>query len=97
MKTDYIRHKKWIRLLAQMTLDEKIGQMTQVRHFDDIVEGDIKSKFIGSVIHTQGPLTGATAAGWQNKFIELQKQALSTRLAHTLVVWCRRRARSEYL
>ncbi len=67
-------------LLTRMTLDEKIGQMTQVRHFDDISEEDIASKFIGSIIHTQGPLPGETAMEWQEKFTELQKKALSTRL-----------------
>jgi beta-glucosidase len=67
-------------LLSQMTLDEKIGQMSQVRHFDDISPDDIKSKLIGSVIHTQGPLPGKDAEAWQAKFSELQKQALSTRL-----------------
>ena len=72
-------------LLAQMTLDEKIGQMTQVRHFDDITLEDIKTRFIGSVIHTQGPLPGKDAAEWQAKFTELQKQALSTRLAIPLL------------
>ncbi len=72
-------------LLAQMTLEEKVGQMTQVRHFDDISDNDIASKFIGSVIHTQGPLPGKGAAEWQSKFIELQKQALSTRLAIPLL------------
>lgn len=67
-------------LLAQMTLEEKIGQMTQVRHFDDITLGDIKSKFIGSIIHTQGPTPGNDAAEWQAKFVQLQWLALSTRL-----------------
>ena len=43
-------------LLALMTLDEKIGQMTQVRHFADLgSDNEIATKFIGSVIHTQGP------------------------------------------
>ena len=67
-------------LLQQMTLDEKIGQMTQVRHFDDITLDEIKTKFIGSIIHTQGPTPGRDAAEWQAKFTELQKLALSTRL-----------------
>lgn len=67
-------------LLSQMTLEEKIGQMSQVRHFDDITPEDIKGKFIGSVIHTQGSVPGKTAEEWQEKFSELQKQALSTRL-----------------
>jgi beta-glucosidase len=68
-----------------MTLDEKIGQMTQVRHFDDIVDEDISNKYIGSVIHTQGPTPGADAKDWQNRFIELQKRALSTRLGIPLL------------
>ena len=60
--------KKVAALIAQMTLEEKIGQMTQVRHFDDISEEDVASKFIGSIIHTQGPLPGANAKEWQEKF-----------------------------
>jgi beta-glucosidase len=72
-------------LLAKMTLEEKIGQMTQVRHFDDIEEDDITTRFIGSVIHTQGPLPGADAEEWQAKFIRLQKKALSTRLGIPLL------------
>ncbi|QQS50219.1 MAG: glycoside hydrolase family 3 C-terminal domain-containing protein [Bacteroidota bacterium] len=77
--------RKIEKLLAQMTLDEKIGQMTQVRHFADITDEDIASKFIGSVIHTDGPAPGEDAAGWQQRFIELQKQALSTRLGIPLL------------
>lgn len=72
-------------LISKMTLEEKIGQMSQVRHFDDITPEDIKTKHIGSVIHTQGPLPGKTAAEWQEKFSELQRQALSTRLKIPLV------------
>lgn len=77
--------KKVDSLLALMTLEEKIGQMSQVRHFWDIQEDDIASKFIGSVIHTEGPAPGATALEWQNKFTQLQKQALSTRLGIPLL------------
>jgi len=80
INTDQIIEQKVDSLLAQMTLDEKIGQMTQVRHFDDITIDEIKTKFIGSIIHTQGPTPGNDAAEWQAKFVELQKVALSTRL-----------------
>ncbi len=80
IKTDLAIEQKVESLLAQMTLDEKIGQMTQVRHFDDITIDEIKTKFIGSIIHTQGPTPGNDAAEWQAKFMELQKVALSTRL-----------------
>ena len=72
-------------LIAVMTIDEMIGQMTQVRHFDDISADDVETRFIGSVIHTQGPLPGETAADWQAKFTGLQKQALSTRLGIPLL------------
>ncbi|WP_245833613.1 glycoside hydrolase family 3 protein [Nonlabens spongiae] len=74
-------------LLAIMTLDEKIGQMTQVRHFWDL-ESDslVTSKFIGSIIHTQGGDPGKTVKDWQNRFIELQKRALQTRLGIPLLL-----------
>lgn len=73
-------------LLKSMTLEEKIGQMSQVRHFWDISENDIAKKFIGSVIHTQGVNPGVTAKEWQHKFIKLQKEALSTRLGIPLLI-----------
>jgi len=72
-------------LMALMTLEEKIGQMTQVRHFDSITDDEIATKFIGSVIHTNGPTPGEDAAGWQAKFVSLQKKALSSRLGIPLL------------
>jgi len=72
-------------LMALMTLEEKIGQMTQVRHFDSITDDEIATKFIGSVIHTNGPAPGEDAAGWQAKFVSLQKKALSSRLGIPLL------------
>jgi beta-glucosidase len=74
-------------LLALMTLEEKIGQMSQVRHFNDISsDNDITNKFIGSVIHTDGPTPGASAEEWQARFKSLQKKALSTRLGIPLLL-----------
>ncbi len=72
-------------LLTLMTLEEKIGQMTQVRHFDSITDDEIATKFIGSVIHTDGPAPGVDAVGWQAKFVSLQKKALSSRLGIPLL------------
>jgi beta-glucosidase len=72
-------------LLKLMTLEEKIGQMTQIRHFEDSADEHITDKFIGSIIHTQGPLPGETALDWQNRFKELQQKALSTRLGIPLL------------
>lgn len=72
-------------LLKLMTLEEKIGQMSQIRHFEESADVHISDKFIGSVIHTQGPTPGETALDWQKRFIELQKKALSTRLGIPLL------------
>ncbi|MDX5477216.1 MAG: glycoside hydrolase family 3 protein, partial [Cyclobacteriaceae bacterium] len=85
IKLDTVIEHKIEELLSQMTLDEKIGQMSQVRHFDDISLEDVKTKFIGSVIHTQGPLPGNDAAEWQAKFTEMQQEALNTRLGIPLL------------
>lgn len=72
-------------LLKQMTLEEKIGQMSQIRHFEVSADAHVTKKFIGSIIHTQGPTPGETALDWQKRFIELQKKALSTRLGIPLL------------
>jgi beta-glucosidase len=72
-------------LLKLMTLEEKIGQMSQIRHFEEAADEHITSKFIGSIIHTQGRNPGKTALDWQKRFIELQKKALSTRLGIPLL------------
>ena len=72
-------------LLKLMTLEEKIGQMTQIIHFEESAEESVTSKFLGSIIHTQGPFPGETALEWQNKFIALQKKAISTRLGIPLL------------
>jgi beta-glucosidase len=85
LKKESTLEQKVDSLLALMTLEEKIGQMTQVRHFDDITDADITTKFIGSVIHTQGPTPGENALGWQERFVALQKKALSTRLGIPLL------------
>ena len=72
-------------LLKSMTLEEKIGQMSQIRHFEEGVDADITEKFIGSIIHTQGKNPGKSALDWQKRFKKLQKKALSTRLGIPLL------------
>ncbi|WP_397446873.1 glycoside hydrolase family 3 protein [Polaribacter sp. R77954] len=72
-------------LLKQMTLEEKIGQMSQIRHFEESADAHVTEKFIGSIIHTQGPTPGETAIDWQKRFMALQKKALSTRLGIPLL------------
>ena len=83
--SDMIIEQKVEALLKQMTLDEKIGQMSQIRHFEENADAHISEKFIGSVIHTQGPTPGNSAKEWQKRFIELQKKALATRLGIPLL------------
>src|SRR5574344_1238337 len=52
-------------LLSRMTLEEKIGQMTQIER-GNIQDGDIGKYYLGSILSGGGstPSTN-TAAGWQ--------------------------------
>jgi len=68
-------------LLARMTLEEKIGQMTQIER--SVATADVMKKyFIGSVLSGGGsvPAPNASTATWINLVDGLQKGALSTRL-----------------
>jgi beta-glucosidase len=71
-------------LLKQMTLDEKIGQMTQVDS-EALVnhKGDVGKYFLGSVLSGGGsdpPKKDNTAQAWANFYDGFQKEALKTRL-----------------
>jgi len=73
-------------LVAQMTIDEKIGQMTQIdmRMIDDI--SDIGDLYIGSILSGGGSVPSDNSPkGWVNMVNEFQKQALSTRLKIPLI------------
>lgn len=69
-------------LLAQMTLDEKIGQMVQVDSMALKDKTDVKKYFLGSVLSggNSDPDTGNTAQDWLNFVNAFQSQALHTRL-----------------
>ncbi|MBC8095837.1 MAG: glycoside hydrolase family 3 protein, partial [Akkermansiaceae bacterium] len=69
-------------LLAQMTLDEKIGQMVQVDSSALKGTADVRKYFLGSVLSggTSDPATGNTAQDWLKFADEFQAQALQTRL-----------------
>jgi beta-glucosidase len=69
-------------LLAQMTLDEKIGQMVQVDSSALKDKADVKKYFLGSVLSggSSDPATGNTAQDWLDFVNEFQNQALQTRL-----------------
>ncbi len=83
-KKDQIE-KKVDSLLNLMTLEEKVGQMIQIRHFEENADIEVSEKFIGSIIHTQGPLPGSNALEWQQRFSQLQEKALATRLGIPLL------------
>ena len=73
-------------LLRQMTLDEKIGQMTQVDMNGMKNKADIQKYFIGSMLSGGGSdPADITAAGWAKAYDEFQSWALKTRLAIPLI------------
>lgn len=72
-------------LLAKMTLDEKIGQMTQVEK-GSIQPGHINKYFISSILSGGGgsPIPN-TIENWVKMIDGFQKEALSTRLAIPII------------
>jgi beta-glucosidase len=67
-------------LLARMTLDEKIGQMTQVEK-NSIRPGDITKYYIGSLLSGGGGSPSEnTAQAWYAMVEGFQNEALKTRL-----------------
>jgi beta-glucosidase len=73
-------------LLSQMTLDEKIGQMTQVDMNALKDKPDIQKYFFGSMLSggSSDP-ADITAKGWQQACREYQSWALKTRLKIPLI------------
>ncbi len=68
-------------LLADMTLDEKIGQMTEAERGSLRNEGEIASYFLGSVVSGGGSAPpDNTATGWIDMYDRYQSAALRTRL-----------------
>src|ERR1035437_974920 len=69
-------------LLAQMTLDEKIGQMTQPdqEHIQDL--SDIETYSFGSILSggSSDPKEGNSLQAWTDLYDRLQKHALRSRL-----------------
>jgi len=84
--TDHQRERFVEELVQKMTLDEKVGQMTQVdkRMLDS--EEDIAKYFLGSILSGGGSVPDDnTPKGWVNMINSYQGQALSTRLKIPLV------------
>ena len=72
-------------LIAQMTLAEKIGQMTQAERGSATPE-DVRDFFLGSVLSGGGSAPASnTPAGWADMHDAYQNAALSTRLGIPIV------------
>ncbi|VAI36759.1 unnamed protein product [Triticum turgidum subsp. durum] len=73
-------------LLGRMTLEEKIGQMTQIERANAST-AVIEKYFVGSVLSGGGsvPSEKASAATWQEMITKMQKAALSTRLGIPII------------
>jgi beta-glucosidase len=72
-------------LLQQMTLEEKIGQMTQIEK-NSIQPGDITRYFIGSILSGGGGSpSNNTAKDWAEMIGKFQQEALATRLAIPMI------------
>ncbi|WOJ97710.1 glycoside hydrolase family 3 N-terminal domain-containing protein [Congregibacter brevis] len=80
------RDERVAALVAAMTLDEKIGQITQSVWHNNVSPEIIRDKGIGSIIHTEGPTPGPSPLDWIAKFNEFQASALQTRLGIPLLI-----------
>lgn len=70
-------------LLATMTLEEKIGQMTQAEQSTLKDVGDIEKYFLGSLLSggSSDPKAGNSLEAWTDMYDGYQARALQTRLA----------------
>lgn len=70
------------KLLAQMTLDEKIGQMIQAESTGLIKPSDIETYYLGSILSSgdADPPSGNTLEYWTDVYDQLQKRTQYTRL-----------------
>ncbi|MBN2146316.1 MAG: glycoside hydrolase family 3 C-terminal domain-containing protein [Anaerolineales bacterium] len=73
-------------LLARMTLEEKVGQMTQIEK-GSLQEGMVARYFLGSVLSGGGgyPMGDNTVEGWAEMVNTFQAEALSTRLGIPII------------
>jgi beta-glucosidase len=72
-------------LLAGMTLDEKIGQMTQAER-DSATPNDVRDYFLGSILSGGGSAPASnTPTGWADLHDAYQNAALGTRLGIPMI------------
>ncbi|MGE5611864.1 MAG: glycoside hydrolase family 3 protein [Bacillota bacterium] len=74
-------------LLSKMTLDEKIGQMTQPDQESMKDLSDVENLFLGSVLSggSSDPKDGNSLEAWTNMYDTIQSHALKTRLGIPLL------------
>lgn len=74
-------------VLGRMTLNEKIGQMTEADHNGLQDPADVEKYFLGSVLNggDSDPKSGNTLADWTAMYLGYQSCALKTRLAIPLL------------
>jgi beta-glucosidase len=73
-------------LLSRMTLDEKIGQMTQAERQALGSENDIRSYFLGSLLSGGGSAPSPnTPSEWADMYDRFQTAALNTRLGIPII------------
>lgn len=74
-------------LLSKMTLEEKIGQMTQAEQDALKDVKDIETYFLGSILNggNSDPREGNSLKAWTDLYDRLQSHALKTRLAIPLL------------
>ena len=72
-------------LFAQMSLDEKVGQMTQASRIA-LQGAEVREVFLGSVLNGGNDIVNPnTPTGWADAIDRLQMQALGTRLGIPMV------------
>ncbi len=82
---DPVIEQKIDALMAKMSLEEKIGQMTQVEK-GSIKPGHIQKYFIGSILSGGGASPDENSVvGWTKMIERFQQEALSTRLEIPLI------------
>jgi beta-glucosidase len=74
-------------LLSRMTLQEKVGQMTQADHAAVSNMNDVETYFLGSILSGGGsdPSAGNDPVHWADLYDDFQTEALQTRLQIPLI------------
>ena len=74
-------------LLSRMSLEEKVGQMTQAERnqFTGNNVGNIRTHFVGSVLSGGGSVPGNTVSSWIDMYNDYQAEAMATPLGIPMI------------